>query len=218
MDLDFREPTDKEREYITNKLLERVVDEKILAESGNGSAIANMNRENNSDIAIGIFITGFLTIIMVISLLFLDASQAAYVSYTVLMVVVVVIVIISVAAKIRKRRRKYIENEIMEKISGARRVGYMTLTSSEANNRINNATLKVADVSFLRREKIMTDKEDAYYVEVMEAGSVIGKTLEFHTFKEIYDAFEEGKKAYVVWWDFQASSIGADACEIMLKE
>ena len=93
----------------------------------------------------------------------------------------------------------------------------MTLTSSEANKRISDATLKVADVSFVRREKIMTDKEDAYYVEVMEADSVIGKTLEFHTFKEIYDAFEEGKKAYVVWWDFPTSSIGADACEIMLR-
>lgn len=216
MDFDFREPTDEERDYIINKLLERVVDEKTLAESGDSPAIANVNYDNNADIAIGIFITGFLTVIMVFSLVFVEASPAAYFSYTVLMVVVVAIVIISVVTKMRKRRR-YIENEVIEKISGSRREGYMTLTSSEANKRISDATLKIADVSFVRREKIMTDKEDAYYVEVMEADSVIGNTLEFHTFKEIYDAFEEGKKAYVVWWDFPTSSIGADACEIMLR-
>ena len=153
MDFDFREPTDEERDYITNKLLERVVDEKTLAESGDSPAIANVNYDNNADIAIGIFITGFLTVIMVFSLVFVEASPAAYSSFTVLMVVVVAIVIISVVTKMRKRRR-YIENEVIEKISGSRREGYMTLTSSEANKRISDATLKIADVSFVRREKM----------------------------------------------------------------
>lgn len=217
MDLEFREPTDEERKYIEAKVMESVHDDEPVSKPSRDFDFKNLDDSTWFQIvmilgvfvAIAIGIAASLGKETVMPLLPLLAFGVIFCSgFTIPL-------FLSFKADMRIKRE---QKRRLEEAEEARTGGLARISSAEAKNRIANAELKVADVRLVRCEKIVTDKQDVYYIEVVDEGSVIGNTVEMHTTKDIYDGFEEGCDAYVVWWDYADSSIGADVCEIMLKD
>lgn len=66
--------------------------------------------------------------------------------------------------------------------------------------RINKAKIMVADIILVDCFKKTKDEEDRYYFVVMDQNSVMEELLKFEVNEEQYDAFENGKRAYVAWW------------------
>lgn len=92
-----------------------------------------------------------------------------------------------------------------------------TYSGNEVAKRIENAKLYVADVTMTRSEKIETSIGVAYYIEVVDINNIMGEPVQMHVEKLQYEAFEEGRDAYVVKWDFEDDTEGQDACELMVR-
>lgn len=208
MDLEFREPTEEERGYIVNKTLQNAEDISGAAAIGTGYVPATRKSSSIGTVMVVVlfFLFGFLRLMTQMGK---DIGEVinSTVFWTIIPFFIFVVSIIVINDK--KKGSNVNVAEITGNADGAALV--------EARKRIAAAKLKVADVICVKRDKIMTDKDEVFYVEVVDVNSVMGNAVEMHTTKEIYDGFEEGRDAYVVWWDYANSSIGADACEIMLK-
>ena len=92
-----------------------------------------------------------------------------------------------------------------------------TYSGNEVAKRIENAKLYVADVTMTRSEKIETSIGVAYYIEVVDINNIMGEPVQMHVEKLQYEAFEEGRDAYVVKWDFEDDTEGQDVCELMVR-
>jgi len=216
MDLEFREPTEGEREYIVAKTIENTYDDDPVLAPSFSSMVVNGDSKTKTEIVIIVVSMSIVITAMVSQIGLANVIQGLplFIFGAVFYFVMIFYIYWNKKAKLQVEAEK--ERKLAQK-EDAKMNGMARISSTEARNRITNAKLKVADVTFVRSEKISTDKADAYYVEVVDVNSVIGNTVVMHTVKEIYDGFEEGRDAYVVWWDYANSSIGADACEILLK-
>jgi len=215
MDLEFREPTEEERKFIIEKLSEEAANTPPIKPQITNSQSDSRSSSGNTISVSGIllFVFGFFTTPFISMAIFFFNIFMHSVLYWIIIAMYILILsglIIAVIRNAQNRKQERLKKQLEEPVS-------VSATKNEVDNRIANATLKVADVTLVRREKIMTNKEDVYYVEIVDVNSVIGSTVEMHTTKDIYDGFEEGRDAYVVWWDFPDSSIGTDVWEIMIK-
>lgn len=216
MDFEFREPTEEESEYIVRKTMENTYDDDPVLFPSFWSIVVNGDRNTKTEIVI--MIVSISVVIMAVTIQMGLENVIDLLPLFIFGAVFYFVIIFSVYWN--KKAKQQVEAEKERKLAEkeeARMNGMARISSTEARNRIINAKLKVADVTLVRSEKIATDKDDAYYIEVVDVNSVIGNTVEMHATKGIYDGFEEGKEAYVVWWDYANSSIGADAWEIMFK-
>ena len=216
MDLEFREPTEGEREYIVAKTIENTYDDDPVLAPSFSSMVVNGDSKTKTEIVIIVVSMSIVITVMVsqIGLANVIQGRPLFIFAVVFYFIMIFYIYWKKKAKLQVEAEK--ERKLAQK-EDARMNGMARISSTEARNRIINAKLKVADVTLVRSEKIVTDKDDAYYIEVVDVNSVIGNTVEMHATKGIYDGFEEGKEAYVVWWDYANSSIGADAWEIMFK-
>lgn len=199
MDLEFREPTAEEKSWVINKTKEASEKNCVVYHTHDG-VISDKKPSKKANITICIVIM----LIVIIDLVLRDLAGSNGQLFLIAQQIAMGFIIVIASKRVRKKSKE------TQKV-------YNGLSAEEVDNRVMNAKLYLADVSMIKRELISTGKDDACYIEVVDKNSVLGHTVEMHVSREIYDGFEEGKDAYVVWWDFPNSSIGADVCEIMFK-
>lgn len=196
MDLEFREVTLEENNWIREKEKSRLYSDDIVDDS---EEVADTISQLGSAAVImgtaGIFIA--LLFWMILSRMTTNISA----DIVLLFAAVIIGPGLWYKSQLKKVQSSNIECKRIREISG----------------RVEKAKLYVADVTMTRSEKIETPTGFAYYIEVVEKNDVMGEAALIHVEKEQYDNFEEGKDAYIVKWSFVDGSEGQDTCELMIR-
>lgn len=183
MDLEFREPTEEEKDYVIEKSLQY--------DSANEAEVKGDTRLSQSDIYKMVFVAIIVWLAMILIMIFKGINSDLPIFIT----AIGTGLFAWWFGQVRKKESKST---------------YATYSKEKAH-------LFVADVVLTKSELIKTDTGTAYYIEVTDKNSIIGKTAELHVSKVQYDSFVEGREAYIAKWDFVNNHDGQDMCELIIR-
>lgn len=195
MDLEFREATTKEYDFVVEMNRKQCEDGKVVTHSHDAT-------KGQTRLLLELWV-GILFSSGILSALLKRKESAVYNLIAKGLFLLILVMLFVFVLTVFKTNKNPAKNE------------YHSITPEEIENRIKNAKLYLANVTLVKRELIKTGEQEACYIELIDKNKIMGQSINMHVPRKIYDEFEEGKDAYVVWWDYANGYVGADSYEIM---